>query len=249
MDILVNLARRPFIDLQPILRFLRGGIKVLAVIVVALGVATYVVHRKAESARSRLRELESTISDTHRERRAYLDMLRHTESVRIRKETDRLNGILDAKAFCWTQAMKDIEAVLPKGLQVTDIEPTQAKDGTTTLKMRVLGSHDKDLEFLRNLEQSSHFFLPRIVGESPDSHQETVKGQNVLNTPQNTEFDLLVDYDTAAQDSPAPTAKGGEKVPATERQVALANPPDRLHDTTRTDTSKTPVHSRIGGTR
>ena len=160
MDIRVNLAKRPFVDLRPILQSLRLGIRLLAIIVVLLGVVTYLVHRKAEDARGRLRAIETTISNTHRERQAYLEILRHSESMRIRKETERVNQILDAKAFSWTLAMKDLESVLPRGLQVTDIEPTQAKDGVTTLKMRVLGTREKDLEFLRNLRPIQPLFLP-----------------------------------------------------------------------------------------
>jgi hypothetical protein len=113
--------------------------------------------------------------------------------------------------------------------------------------MRVLGSHDKDLEFIRNLEQSNHFFLPRIVGESPDSHQETGKGQGAISSSKNTEFDLLVDYDTVTQDFPAPITKDAEAGP--EKQVALANPSVRMPDTPRTGASKVPVPSIVGGTR
>jgi type IV pilus assembly protein PilN len=241
MEITVNLAKRPFLDLRPILKWLRAGVRALTISTLALGLTTYFFHRKAENARSRVRAIEEKISSIRKERRAYQEMLRHGENIRIRREADSLNQIFDVKAFSWTLLMKDLEAVLPSDVQVTAIEPERAKDGTMTLHMHVLGPRDKDIEFLKNLEMSNRFLSPRIAGESPDNNERPNQKQGPANSSKSTKLDLLAEYDADSAEQPAPTPPDAHSV------QGEANPAVQSHNSSRDGTASAYAVSRVAG--
>lgn len=245
MEINLNLATRPFIDLRPILKWLRTGTASLAVLAVLVGGIAYFVHRKAENARSRTRGIEEKISNLRHERRAYQETVDHSENMRIRREADGLNEIFDAKSFSWTQAMKDLESLLPDNLQVTSIEPAKAMDGTLTIHIRVLGPREKDVEFLSNLEGSSRFLSPRIVGESRDKPEGgPSQNQNAASASKITEFDLFAEYDEDSPGIPAPT-----DIHSAEGESSRSAPPKpaaQPHDSALSGTSKTSVVSATG---
>lgn len=238
MEINVNLATRPFIDLRPILRWLRAGTISLALLSVLVGSVAYVVHQKAENARSRTRGIEQRISELRHERRAYQETLDHSANMRIRREAEGLNEIFDAKSFSWTQAMKDLESVLPTDVQVTAIEPTKAKDGTLTIHIHVLGPREKDVEFLSNLESSSRFLSPRIVGESRDKTEGgSSQKQSTMSGSKITEFDLFTEYDENTPEIAAPA-----DIHSAQNESSRSAPPMPVtlpHDSALSGTSKT----------
>ena len=206
MEINVNLATRQFIDLRPVVKWLRNATASMAVLAMLVGSIAYIVHEKAERARSRTRSIEEKISGLRYERRAYQETIDHSKNVRLRREADGLNEIIDAKSFSWTQAMKDLEALLPEKLQVIAIEPSRAKDGTLTIHIRVLGPREKDVEFLSNLENSSRFLSPRIVGESRDKTDAgPTQNKNEVSAAKIAEFSLFAEYDEDSPEIAAPT--------------------------------------------
>ena len=65
----------------------------------------------------------------------------------------------------------DLERVLPAGVQVTNIDPAVAKDGHVTVRLRVLGQHERGVDLMRNLEKSRRFLSPRLTGESAETQR------------------------------------------------------------------------------
>lgn len=218
MEININLSSQPFIDLRPIMRFLRRIIAGLAVLIVVLSVAVYFMRQKAEAARLHVQSLETEIARVTAEQQRYRAMMQLPESVAVLRKTTELNQLVDAKAFSWTLAMEDLETVLPSGVQVTAIEPVLAKGGRVTLHMRVHGPRDKSIELLRNIELSRCFRSPRIAGESADtSNQGSQSG--AANVPDGTELDLFAEYDPDFSDRPnVPASSTISTVGATPKQ-------------------------------
>jgi type IV pilus assembly protein PilN len=211
MEISINLANRPFRDLRPALKRMRQAMGVLIIAVILLGCLAHFFHKKAEEARMRYRVLKREVAAMAAERQDYEAMMRLPENLALLRETENLNQLFDAKALSWTAALQDLEAVLPRGVVVTGIEPTIARDGIVTLHVHVVGVPDKCIEFLRNLEASSRFRSPRIADESSDIGQGLNQKLLQASTTNSTSFNLLVEY--------YPDGSGGLQQSATDAET------------------------------
>ncbi len=195
MRITLNLATRPYADLGPAMKRLRVSMAALTVISLGLLLGLHALHQKAEAARAKEHSLDADVARITNERQGYEAIMRRPENAQFMSEVAMLNQLFDEKAFSWTLAMENLETVLPAGVQVTQLEPVRAKDGQTTLHLRVLGPHDLSIDLMRNLEHSKRFMLPRIIGENAESSNN---GPNQRMEPVSVsnrfEFDLLADY-------------------------------------------------------
>jgi len=229
MRIAINLASRPFADLAPILKRLRIAMGVLALVAIALALGLHALHHKADQARARARSLDGQIAGVTRERQGYQAMMRRPDNALVVAQVENLNQLFDEKAFSWTLAMESLETVLPGGVQVTSIEPTRAKDGHITLRLRVVGPRDKAIELVQNLEHSSRFLLPRIVGESAETAGGP--GQRVVpvSAADRVNFDLLTEYNPAASENATPAkAKVATESNASTQPVHKGTGPGRF---------------------
>jgi type IV pilus assembly protein PilN len=221
MRLSLNLATRPFADLRPILKRLRIGLGVLALVAVALGVGVYALDQKAKVARAREHTLDLQIARANNERRSYQSLMREPANAAVLAQAENLNQLFDEKSFSWTLAMEDLETVLPGGVQVTTLEPARDNDGHITLHLRVLGARDRAIELVRNLEHSKRFLSPRIVNESAETNGGPGQRMQPVNASNRVNFDLLADYNPA---SPG------------ERRLAKAMAADRASQGARTRT-------------
>jgi type IV pilus assembly protein PilN len=219
----INLASRPFADLAPAMKNLRIAMGALAVVAVALALGLHALHDKAEAARARAHSLDGKIAQITQERQQYLAMMQQPDNARTLRQAESLNQLFDEKSFSWTLAMEDLETVLPAGVQVTTLEPT-VKDGQISVRLRVVGPRDRDVELVENLEHSRHFLLPRIVGETaeseggPNQRAEPVSASNRVN------FDMLADYTPGAPEERIAKEKSADESGAHHKNNADSTP-------------------------
>jgi type IV pilus assembly protein PilN len=197
MRVSINLASRPFADLAPVIKRLRIAIGALAVAAVLLGIGLEAMHNKAEEARARERVLDTKIARIQQERQGYENLMHQPDNALVLSQAQSLNQLFDEKSFSWTMAMEDLETVLPAGVQVTTIEPTRAKDGHISLRLRVIGPRDRAVELEKNLEHSKRFLMPRIVGENSESSGRPGEAPEPVSASNRVDFDLLADYNPA----------------------------------------------------
>ena len=193
MRVAINLASRPFADLAPAMKNLRIAIGALAVVAVALLLGLHALHDKAEAARARAHSLDGKIAQLTQERQQYQAMMQQPDNARTLQQAESLNQLFDEKSFSWTLAMEDLETVLPAGVQVTTLEPT-VKDGQISVRLRVVGPRNRDVELVQNLEHSRHFLLPRIVGETSESEGGPNQRAEPVSASSRVNFDMLADY-------------------------------------------------------
>ena len=241
MDITINLATEPFIDLRPVVKWLRNAIGVLAFLSLVLLVLAFVVRRKADEARNLIRSLDGRRSIALRERQGYEAMLHSPESMKIFMQTNDLNRIVDSKALSWTLVMQELEGVLPSGVQVSAIEPARAKDGSITLRLRVLGPRDKSIDLVRHLELSSRFLSPRIVDESAANNGGPTQTSAPAGASSITEFDLLAGYDASSSGLIDVLPPGGESADTSPKRAALEGH-NELPGTSGKDVGKSAMH-------
>jgi type IV pilus assembly protein PilN len=227
----LNLATRPFLDLGPILRKLRITMAVLAVLSALFALGLHLRHDAAEAARQRTAQLDSQIARVTTERQGYQNLMRQPENQRLVAETGTLNDLIELKAFSWTLAVRNLETVLPAGVQVLTLEPQREKDGRITVHILVGGPREKVEELVRALEHSARFRNPYIKGETaeqsnnagPQQHLEPVTANSRFN------FDLMADYVPPAPGEIKPkgkpdaaTAENGNTIKPAPRAAATS---------------------------
>ncbi len=172
MRLTINLATRPYVELDRLFRQLRLAIAVLAVL--AVGMMLW-LHSRSAQARQQQRELEAIQARTaalDAERTRNEARLRQPANAAVLQQVDFLNALFQRKSFSWTAVLMDLEDVLPAGVQVTSIDPQIASTGEVNIHMRVSGPRDKGVQLVRNLEQSHRFLAPRIVGEAQQAQEK-----------------------------------------------------------------------------
>ena len=225
MRIAINLATRAFADIAPALKNLRIAMGVLALTAAVLLLGLRAVHQKAEEARARDHSLDGKIASVRQERMGYEALMRQPDNARTLAQAQNLNQLFDEKAFSWTMAMEDLETVLPAGVQVTTIEPTRAKDGHISLRMRVVGPRDRAVDLVRNLEHSRRFLLPRIVGENSQSTGGPGERAEPVSASNRVDFELLADYNPATPaERKAAKAKAAEEASPSSRHASHLAP-------------------------
>lgn len=200
MRVSLNLATRPFADAGPTLKRLRIGMLVLLLISSGAALGLHAVHKEAEAARARAHSLDGAIERVSAEQQGYVRMMRQPDNAKLLAETQSLNTLFDKKAFSWTLTIESLETVLPGGVQVSTLAPERAADGHISLHMRVLGPRDKGIEFLRNLEHSQRFLMPRIVGESAENASGPGQNLQPVSDTNRFSFDLVADYNPPSAD-------------------------------------------------
>lgn len=221
MRVAINLASRPFADIAPAIKTLRRAMGVLALIAIALLVGLHFVHDKAEAARASEHELDGQIAKIRQEQGQYQAMMRLPDNAFTLQQSENLNRLFDEKSFSWTLAMEDLETVLPAGVQVMTLEPT-VKAGQISVRLRVIGPRDKDVELVRNLEHSHHFVLPRIVGETAESLGGPGQRPEPVAASSRVDFDVLADYNPGTPEERKVHEKSAAKTHGND-EGALAN--------------------------
>jgi type IV pilus assembly protein PilN len=223
VKITLNLATRPFVDVGPAMKRLRIGMIVLTVISLAGLGALHLVHSKAEAARAREHSLDGAIAKINTEQAGYAALMAQPRNAQFMTEVDELNELFEAKAFSWTMAMESLETELPRSVQVTQIEPQRSKTGQITLHLRVVGPHDLSDELVKNLEHSSRFQAPRIVGEEAES-ANTPNSRNIepVSESNRFNFDLQAEYVPPTESELAAEKKRHKKVEAESERVERA---------------------------
>jgi type IV pilus assembly protein PilN len=225
MNINLNLATRPYIELRSVYARLRILAVILAVIALPMFLVMHLEETMAAAAQARVAQLQQNI-ETLREQQAHARalVLEGPNAATIR-EIDFLNRTFRQKSFSWTATMVDLETVLPYGVAVRGIEPLLAPDGHVLIRLRVDGPREQAIAVIRNLEHSRHFVAPRLVQETEVTDQN--KQGNRLQ-PVNTSlpsaaplvrFDILSDY------RPLPNSHDSAGVRAAKAEQADAGNP------------------------
>ncbi|MGI4756315.1 MAG: PilN domain-containing protein [Janthinobacterium lividum] len=166
MRVQINLATRPYVELDRLLRQLRIAIGGLVLLAVALGVWLHAMTARAADQQRQLARLNAQADQLGRERAANEARLRQPVNAATLSRNAFLNTLFARKSFSWTAVLMDLEDVLPGGVQVQSIEPIVSPTGEVSIRLRVLGDRERTVQLVRNLEGSRRFLSPRLQGEA-----------------------------------------------------------------------------------
>ncbi len=190
MRVQINLATRPYVELDRLLLRLRIAAAALSVLALVLGLVLHGVKARARSQQEQLARLNVQADALGRERAANEARLRQPVNAATLSRNEFLNSLFLRKSFSWTAVLMDLEDVLPAGVQVQSIEPIVTPAGDVSIRLRVLGDRDRAVQLVRNLEGSHRFLSSRLAGEAqqtanPNTGRQTL-GANGLPQPINT---------------------------------------------------------------
>jgi hypothetical protein len=181
MRVPLNLATKP---LESHRRFLAGASLsafVAAVVFLALGWHVYSVRIAAKEIHSRTEKIRRDFAKYEAQRSELERYFAQKDIANLHDRAAFINGIIDARSFNWTQMFVDLESVLPVGVRVIRIEPTQVA-GHVEVKLTVGASNDEGkLKFLRALETSKRFSDVKVFSEiSPSATTTATIDQKVV---------------------------------------------------------------------
>jgi type IV pilus assembly protein PilN len=237
MRINLNLASKPYVELQPLYVRLRWAMGLLLVLALPLFFLMRIEERHAAEASSQRLALTAEIQRLRNEQQGFKAQMRQPQNAAVLNESEFLNQLFARKSFSWTAVMMDLETVLPAGVQVTNLEPSILPDGQVSIRMRVAGPRDRAVLLVKNLEHSKRFLLPRVASETSES--QSSGGQAILrpvSATNDVNFDVLAEYnplpavglkkvpEDGAKSEAGPTKAVVAKAPAKSRRKKSASP-------------------------
>jgi Tfp pilus assembly protein PilN len=158
MMLRTNLATKPFYN-ERLVSWLIAGAAVLVIAFTALNVSEYLRlsgrQGGLEADAARDEGLARTLTARAAEARRRIDA---KSLEQVRAQAAEANGIIDARTFSWTMLFDDIEATLPPTVMLTAITPSIEEDGTSTVRLTVLGRTVEAIDdFIERLEATKRF--------------------------------------------------------------------------------------------
>jgi type IV pilus assembly protein PilN len=193
MRVSLNLASRPYVELRPLYNRLRLLIAVLAVLACTFWFVLRTEYSRAQAAQARVDAIQSKVAQMQAEQQHDQQEMQQPKEAGVLHQAQFLNNLFLRKAFSWTAVMIDLERVLPAGVQVTNIDPAVSKDGHVTVRLRVLGQHDRAVDLMRNLEKSKRFLTPRLTGEAAET-SGTQNASTQTGVANGVTFEIVADY-------------------------------------------------------
>jgi type IV pilus assembly protein PilN len=167
MRLNINLATQPYEDVR---RFLaKWGLLTLLLAAATSLLVIMAVRNWRES-----RVINAQIADMHQKldaletaRAKAIATLNEPGNKVVAEKSRFLNDAIERKSLSWTRIFMDLERMMPQGLHVVSIKPEFAKDNRLGIHLSVGGnSHEKAIELVRRMEESSTFKEATLVSES-----------------------------------------------------------------------------------
>ncbi len=236
MNITLNLATRPYLELRPVYARLRAAALVLAVLALPMLLVLRTAQTRARAAEARVEQLESRIALLRQQQTRARALTLEGANAQTLTRAAFLNDLFRRKAFSWTATMSDLETTLPYGVQVQAIDPVVTPDGHVTIRMRITGARERAVDVVHNLERSRHFVAPHVIAEALANQagsegNGSSGGVRQVGNPSDVTFDILADYRPLPNSHPnagraraaASGAKPSPEAPALP-QAQLTNP-------------------------
>jgi type IV pilus assembly protein PilN len=164
----INLASKPYLDVRSVLLRWGGWVLLLAVCTVAMVVLALSGWRQTRAVEAKVAQVQSEINALDAQRREAQQVLDAPGNNAVVERSKFFNGMIARKTFSWTRVFMQMEKIMPAHLHIASISPElHPADNSVTVHLTVAGtSRDAAVELVKRLEQSPAFREARIVEES-----------------------------------------------------------------------------------
>lgn len=172
-----NLATRPFYNERAV-QLVLGLILVIVIAVTAFNVAELI--RLSGSQRAlgaRAAESERDAARLRRDAATVRAQINTKELETVASAAREANGIIDQRAFSWSELFDQLEQTLPDDVRITAIDPTLTKEGQFIIQIVVQARRSEDVDqFIESLEKtgSFHDMITPIESTNDDGLLEAV---------------------------------------------------------------------------
>ncbi|HEY1265542.1 MAG TPA: hypothetical protein VGF06_18580 [Terriglobales bacterium] len=182
----INLASKPYEDLQQFWRQWGTTLGALAVVTAALvGYSSWQLYSAHRDNRA-ITGLQQSIAELDQKTEQIQAVLDRPENRTMRARSAYLNDLFQQKAFSWTRVFEDLEQMMPPQLHVVSIHPEMTPEKHLQIKLTVAGdSRERAIELVRRMEDSQRFRQTHI-GEEHSRPSQTPGDQ--------VEFDISALY-------------------------------------------------------
>lgn len=153
-----NLATRPFYNERAV-RLVLALIFVAISAVTAFNVTELI--RLSDSQRTlgaRAAQSEQDAARLRREAATVRAQINARDLETVASAAREANGIIDQRAFSWSELFDQLEHTLPDDVRITAIDPTLTKEGQFIIQIAVQARRSEDVDqFIESLEKTGSF--------------------------------------------------------------------------------------------
>jgi type IV pilus assembly protein PilN len=162
MNVRLNLATKPIVSHRRF--FVGSGVAaaVAGILFLLLGWHAYSELKSREALRRKEQENGARAASLQRRRQQLDEFFARPENAKLTERSQFVKGIVDERAFDWTQMFMDLEKLVPTGVHVISIQP-QLEKGHILVRLAVAASsEDGKIKFLKAIETSPAFSGMRV---------------------------------------------------------------------------------------
>jgi type IV pilus assembly protein PilN len=167
MRLNINLASRPYQDLNRFLQRWMIAVGVFAVASIALALFAWHQYSAGREINRQINEQQRQIRQFDEQKAAAVKMLAEPSNKVVADTARFLNLLIAKKAFSWTRVFMQLEEIMPGRLHVVSMTPELTQNNQLMLTMRVAGdSREQAVELVRRLEKSPSFRTATLKSET-----------------------------------------------------------------------------------
>jgi Tfp pilus assembly protein PilN len=153
-----NLSTRPFYNIRAV-QVTLGALALVVAVMILVNLVQLVRLTTSERALgARAQEAESEAQRLREEARRTRSQIDTKELNDVAAAAQEANGIIDLRAFSWSDLFSELETTLPENVRLTSFQPQEDREGRLVVNLRVQARRVEDLEtFIDALENTGRF--------------------------------------------------------------------------------------------
>jgi hypothetical protein len=153
-----DLSTRPFYNERAVQAALAGLALLVGAVIVFNGVQLIRLTASQQALGAHAVESEQEAARLRAQAAAIRAQINTKELETVANAAREANGIIDQRAFSWTELLGQFEQTLPENVRITAVQPRLAMDGTFVVGMTVQARRAEDLDaFIEALEKAGTF--------------------------------------------------------------------------------------------
>jgi Tfp pilus assembly protein PilN len=153
-----NLATRPFYNERAV-QLVLGLIAIVVIAITASNIAQLIrLNASQRTLGAHAADAEREAARLRREAAAIRAQINAKELETVANAAREANGIIDQRAFSWSELFDQLEQTLPDDVRITAVDPTLSKEGQFVIQIAVEARRSEDVDaFIESLEKTGSF--------------------------------------------------------------------------------------------